>query len=91
MDICLSHVSKRFGDNDVINDVTFTIPAREICCLLGPSGSGKTTLIRLMIGALSADHGTIHFKDTPIPNIAVETIRVSMKGQLATGLYDVEG
>lgn len=71
MDIRLSHVSKRFGDNPVINDVSFTIPTGEICCLLGPSGSGKTTLIRLMIGALAADKGTIHFKETAMPNMDV--------------------
>lgn len=71
MDIQLSHVNKSFGDASVIKDVSFTIAAGEICCLLGPSGSGKTTLIRLMIGALPADSGTIQFGDTEMPNMAI--------------------
>lgn len=71
MDIQLSHVNKSFGDTSVIKDVNFTIAAGEICCLLGPSGSGKTTLIRLMIGALPPDSGTIRFGDTEMPNRAI--------------------
>ncbi|WP_239454249.1 ABC transporter ATP-binding protein [Bacillus suaedaesalsae] len=69
MDILVSHVSKSFDRKQVIKDITFTIPAGEICCLLGPSGSGKTTLIRLMIGAITADQGTIQFADVQMPNM----------------------
>ncbi|SDW54435.1 ABC-2 type transport system ATP-binding protein [Marinococcus luteus] len=69
MDIHVSHVNKSFDRKLIINDITFTIPSGEICCLLGPSGSGKTTLIRLMIGAIAADQGTIHFENTQMPSI----------------------
>lgn len=71
MAIQVSHVSKRFEKKEVIKDITFTIPSGEICCLLGPSGSGKTTMIRLMIGAIAADSGTIHFDDVQMPNLAM--------------------
>ncbi|MBE4909177.1 ABC transporter ATP-binding protein [Bacillus luteolus] len=69
MEIQVSNVSKSFDKKQVINDITFTIPIGEICCLLGPSGSGKTTLIRLMIGAITADQGTIRFGEKEIPNM----------------------
>ncbi|MGD7043188.1 ABC transporter ATP-binding protein [Jeotgalibacillus proteolyticus] len=69
MDIHVSHVHKRFDQHHVIKDVTLTIPSGEICGLLGPSGSGKTTLIRLMIGAIAADEGSVHFGDVKIPNM----------------------
>jgi ABC-2 type transport system ATP-binding protein len=69
MDIQVSHVSKSFDQKKVIKDITFTIPTGEICCLLGPSGSGKTTLIRLMIGAITVDEGTIQFADVQMPNM----------------------
>jgi ABC-2 type transport system ATP-binding protein len=69
MDIQVSHVSKSFDQKQVIKDITFTIPSGEICCLLGPSGSGKTTLIRLMIGAITADQGTIQSADVQMPNM----------------------
>lgn len=71
MDIRVSHVCKSFNKNEVIKDVTFTIPSGVICCLLGPSGSGKTTMIRLMIGAISADKGTIHIGDMQMPNLSM--------------------
>jgi ABC-2 type transport system ATP-binding protein len=69
MDIQVSHVSKSFDQKQVIKDITFTIPSGEICCLLGPSGSGKTTMIRLMIGAIAADNGTIYLADVQMPNL----------------------
>ncbi|KIL43132.1 ABC transporter ATP-binding protein [Jeotgalibacillus campisalis] len=71
MDIHVSNINKSFDQHPVIKDVTFTIPSGEICCLLGPSGSGKTTLIRLMIGAITAEEGTIHYGDVQIPNLSV--------------------
>ena len=69
MDIHVSNVSKSFDQKQVIKDITLMIPSGEICCLLGPSGSGKTTMIRLMIGAIAADNGTIHFADVQMPNL----------------------
>ncbi|MGE7882858.1 ABC transporter ATP-binding protein [Bacillus sp. NPDC094077] len=69
MDIQVSNVSKSFDQKQVIKDITFMIPSGEICCLLGPSGSGKTTMIRLMIGAIVADKGNVHFADVQMPNM----------------------
>ncbi|SFC91950.1 ABC-2 type transport system ATP-binding protein [Bacillus sp. OV322] len=69
MDIQVSNVSKSFEKKTVLKDITLTIPTGEICCLLGPSGSGKTTMIRLMIGAIAADNGTIHYEDVKMPNM----------------------
>ena len=44
----VSHVSKSYGANRVLDDVTFSIPKGKIVGLLGPNGSGKTTLIKLI-------------------------------------------
>ncbi|WP_214830663.1 ABC transporter ATP-binding protein [Exiguobacterium sp. s56] len=71
MDIQLNGVSKSFGDQLAIDHVGFTINSEDICCLLGPSGSGKTTLIRLMIGALKADKGSIRIGETAMPNMSM--------------------
>jgi ABC-2 type transport system ATP-binding protein len=73
MDIKISNISKSFEKKKVINDITFTIPSGEICCLLGPSGSGKTTMIRLMIGAIAADSGNIQFANIQMPNMKMLT------------------
>lgn len=71
MDIQLNGVSKSFGDQLAIDHVDFTINSGDICCLLGPSGSGKTTLIRLMIGALATDNGSIQIGETVMPNMSM--------------------
>lgn len=55
----LSHVSRRFGATQAVNDVSLQIERGEIFALVGPDGAGKTTLIRLVCGALAADGGTL--------------------------------
>ena len=69
MDIKLANVNKSFDKKTVINDMSFSISSGDIVCLLGPSGSGKTTIIRLLIGAIASDCGTIHFGETKVPNL----------------------
>ena len=62
----VQHVFHQFGDLQVLNDVTLSIPAGQIFGLLGPSGSGKTTLIRLIAGALVPASGDIEVMGLPI-------------------------
>ncbi len=68
MDIQLNQVCKSFGRKPAVQDMTFTVSSGDIVCLLGPSGSGKTTTIRLLIGAIAADSGTIQIGNTSVPN-----------------------
>jgi ABC-2 type transport system ATP-binding protein len=62
-------VSKAFKKQQVLKDISLNINENEIFGLIGPSGSGKTTLIRLIIGAISSDSGSIHVMDYSIPNL----------------------
>ena len=55
----VSHITKSYGNNRVLDDVTFSIPKGKIVGLLGPNGSGKTTLIKLINDLLKEDSGTI--------------------------------
>jgi ABC-type multidrug transport system ATPase subunit len=48
-----------FGDLDVLGDISFTIEAGTVACLIGPNGSGKTTLLRLVAGLLDPDDGSV--------------------------------
>jgi ABC-2 type transport system ATP-binding protein len=54
-------VTKRFGDVDAVHDVSFEARAREILGFLGPNGAGKTTTLRMIMGILRPDAGTIRF------------------------------
>jgi ABC-type nitrate/sulfonate/bicarbonate transport system ATPase subunit len=53
------NVSKRFGQNEVLNDLDFSINKDEFVSIIGPSGSGKSTIFNLIGGILSPDKGEI--------------------------------
>lgn len=55
----LHHVTKTYGYQVALDDVTFSLPAGKIIGLLGPNGSGKTTLIKLINGLLQPDSGEV--------------------------------
>ena len=57
--VSLQHISKSFGAQKVLNDVSLEIPAGQIVGLLGPNGAGKSTLMKILIGLWSADSGTV--------------------------------
>jgi len=57
--VVVEHISKSFGEKRALADVSFHVPAGQICGLLGPNGAGKTTLFRLLMGILKATEGRI--------------------------------
>lgn len=56
--IVLTNVVQRFGEKEVLKDVTLRVKAGEIFGLLGPSGAGKTTIIKIMTGQLRPTGGS---------------------------------
>ncbi|WP_335872784.1 ABC transporter ATP-binding protein [Bacillus sp. 2205SS5-2] len=59
-------LSKDFGKENVLTNITLQLQEGEIYGLLGPSGSGKTTLIKMMIGLENASEGGITYKGNPL-------------------------
>ncbi len=55
----LSHVAKRFGEKQVLCDVSFSVPEHTIFGFVGQNGAGKTTAMKLMLGLLACDGGEI--------------------------------
>ncbi len=55
----VSHLSKRYGDNTVVDDLSFQIAAGECLGVIGPNGAGKTTTIRMCLGQSVPDAGSI--------------------------------
>ncbi len=57
--ISLRGVSKWFGSNVILKDVTFDVPRGKITAILGPSGTGKSVLLKNIIGLLHPDEGEV--------------------------------
>ncbi|CTQ53136.1 Aliphatic sulfonates import ATP-binding protein SsuB [Roseibium album] len=59
MDIRLESISHRYGDTEVLRDISLDIPTGQIVCLVGPSGCGKSTLLRLIGGLERPSEGRV--------------------------------
>ena len=63
----LTNVSKSFGTTQALRGVSLTAAAAQTTALLGPSGCGKSTILRLIIGLLRPDAGTVLFDGESLP------------------------
>ncbi len=76
-----THVKKGYGDNLLIDDLTFKLPRGGIVGIIGPNGAGKTTLFRLITGQEKPDSGTIRLGET-VQLAYVDQSRDVLKGDL---------
>ena len=59
-------LTKRYGEQQALANVSFDIRCGEILGLIGPNGSGKTTLLETMAGVLPVDHGDVLWRGTAV-------------------------
>ncbi len=57
--VSVDHLSKRYGDTDAVNEVSFEVEQGEVFALLGPNGAGKTTTIEILEGFRRRDGGRV--------------------------------
>jgi ATP-binding cassette ChvD family protein len=60
----VEHMSKAYGDNLLIDDLSFSLPPGGIVGVIGPNGAGKTTLFRMLTGQEQPDAGSVTYGDT---------------------------
>lgn len=67
----VDHLYKRYGDNEVVKDLTFSIAPGECLGVIGPNGAGKTTTIRMCLGHTVPDGGSITAMGLQMPQQAM--------------------
>ena len=71
MSLVLNNVSKSFSKKLVVDNISFTMDKPGVFGLLGTNGAGKTTTIRMILGILTKDKGTITWNDKPVNRSSV--------------------
>ena len=73
--IKFKNVTKRYGNNIAVDNVSFNIKEGEFFVLIGPSGCGKTTTLKMINRLIPLSEGYIYFKDKPISDYPVYEMR----------------
>ena len=73
MSIEISHISRFFGEQQVLRDISFRIGEGEVVGFLGPNGAGKTTTMRILAGALSYQSGYAKICGVEVADNPLET------------------
>jgi ABC-2 type transport system ATP-binding protein len=74
MNIAISHLSKKYGSQAAVDDLSVEIPAGTIFGLLGPNGAGKTTTFKCMLGLARANAGSVTFGGKPLAPALFEAV-----------------
>ena len=62
----LDRLTKRYGEVQALDGLTFTVPPGQVFGFLGPNGAGKTTAMRAIVGVAAMDSGTVRWGGEPI-------------------------
>ena len=60
------HISKAYGEKQVLKDISIHLEQGELVSLLGVSGSGKTTLFHILSGLVTPDEGKVYLRDQDV-------------------------
>ena len=83
----IRHITKRFGQQVAVNDLSFDVHPGRVTGFLGPNGSGKSTTMRCMLGLDRFERGTTTFDGKPYAELDTETLA----GLVAQVVTDAEG
>ena len=72
MSINISNVTKIYGNQKAVNNISFTVPNNEIVGFLGPNGAGKSTTMKIVTGYLHASSGKVSVNGIDVNTNAIE-------------------
>lgn len=87
--IDIDHLTKRFGDNTVINDLSLSVEKGEVVVLIGPSGCGKSTLLRCINGLEPIQGGSVKLHGEPVEHGKPSLYKVRQKIGMVFQSYDL--
>lgn len=87
--IDIEHLTKRFGDNTVINDLSLSVSKGEVVVLIGPSGCGKSTLLRCINGLEPIQGGSVRLHGEPVEHGRKSLYKVRQKIGMVFQSYDL--
>ncbi len=70
VEISIKELTKSFGPQTVLEDITFDVPKSAITLLLGPSGTGKSVFLKHLVGLLKPDRGEVWIGDKNVPALS---------------------
>ena len=74
----LKNISKSYGEQLILNDISFQVNEKELVSILGPSGSGKSTLVKLLLRLYEIQDGLITLDGINIQDVHLGDLRRSM-------------
>ena len=82
----IKRLSFSYSDNEVLKNLSFSIPEGEFFIIIGPNGSGKTTLMKIIAGILKPKNGDIQILDHPLQEYARKDLAktIALVPQMAT-------
>ncbi len=70
----IDHLSKRYGAQCAVDDLSLTVPEGSVCGLLGPNGAGKSTTFKCLLGLARPTTGSIRIGGAPVSAATFETL-----------------
>lgn len=79
--LTLSNISKTYGQDTVLDNVSFSVADTETLVLFGPSGAGKTVLLRILAGLVETDSGSVFIDEQDMKDVEAEHRGIGMAFQ----------
>ena len=76
MSLVLNQLSKSYGDQVAVDQVSFHLKQGQVVGFLGPNGAGKSTTLKMIAGYISPDSGSIELNGIPIHQNSIEAKKI---------------